>query len=495
MKKLFGLFLFFAILLSMPSFLAAAESAPVLQSSTIGVVYIDAAQLFSFYSGQAAELVKPENAGKLAEIEKQFKGYARLEVSLSDYFKKIAEFASSSLFIPDGQLWFTIDTSYRPTLAFKAKVKPLEFLEFLESHLGKLQQQPLQRQKDLVEYRIPAPDFDMVLSIRPDGVYLQSDGISKDPEDKVKWADLLKNVSAGEALISAEVDLAGIKNLLAGKSANVQHGVCFSNLRMLSAALEMYALDKEAAMKTLDQKQLKADHYLNDELICPNGGNYSLNAASEVECTAHGTIKNPGKAETVSSAANIPEQFRPFETFRIKVLKNHAEAALKLNDKNLVEQWVAIGKQQLLTIKNVAQNQMGQLPEAERQKGLKMLEAVKINQDDLWLRVSVEGLDEKTILSGLTGFVGAMSAIAVPNFTNARNKARESACRANRRILSAATEMYELDAGKTSEKLDIDTLVGQKYIKTMPNCPDGGTYSLTRDKNGFSINCSHHQQD
>jgi competence protein ComGC len=264
---------------------------------------------------------------------------------------------------------------------------------------------------------------------------------------------------------------------------------------MLSAALEMYAMDKETSLETLDQKQLKAERYLADELVCPNEGKYSLNKEGEVVCSTHGTIKNPVKIESVISKANIPEQYRPFETLRLKVSMSQAEAALKLNDKNLVEQWVAIGKQQLLAIRNMAQNQMGQLPEAERQKGLKMLDAVKINQEDLWLKVTVEGLDEKTILSGITGFAGAVSAIALPNFQHARAQARARACQANRRVLSAATEMYEMDTGKTCSKLEIETLVAGKYLKTAPECPDGGTYSLVREDNGFKIECSHHKQN
>ncbi|MDD3148904.1 MAG: hypothetical protein PHD82_16545, partial [Candidatus Riflebacteria bacterium] len=311
MKKLSGFILIFAMLLLMPVLLPAAGSAPTLQTSTLGALYIDVGHLFSFYANQAAEMNKPENAANLAEIETKFKGYTNQNLNLGEFFKKVDEFARSAIFVPEGSLWFTIDTSYRPTLSLKAKIKPLELIEFIEQHLGKLQQKPLKREKDLVEYRIPAPEFSMIASIRPDGVYLQSEGAANGPEDKEKWANLSKNVSSEGTLIAAEIDLNGIKNLLAGKSANVQHGVCFSNLRMLSAALEMYAMDKETSLEILDQKQLKTERYLADELVCPNEGKYSLNKEGEVVCSTHGTIKNPVKIESFISKANIPEQYRP----------------------------------------------------------------------------------------------------------------------------------------------------------------------------------------
>ncbi len=493
MKKLLSLLFIPIILILSTSPLAASGNDPVLQTKTLGALYVDAAAMFAFYSGQAAELVKPENSGKLAELEKQFKGYANLDVKLSDYFKKIDEFARREIFVPDGTIWLTIDSTYHPAFAFKARVKPLELMTFLEEQFGKIAQEARKREKDLVEYDIQTPDFKMLLSIRPEGIFLSSDGAAAEAEDTTKWADLLKSVSEKKALILAEIDLNQVKRLVSGKTANSRHGACFTNLRILTGACEMYAMDHSAPIKNLDQKQLMAEHYLNEFLSCPEKGTYSLVADGQVSCTAHGTIQQPSKTSDLVSDKDIPQQFRPFETFRIKVLKDTAEAAVLLNDSNIAEQWTAIGKQQLLAIKNMAQNQMGQLPESERQKGMKMLDAVKINQDNLWLKVSVEGLDESTIISGITGFVGAMGAIAIPNFQKAREQARANACRANCRLLTGATEMYDMDTGKPSETLDINALVAGKYLKAVPQCPDGGNYTLTRDKNGISINCNIHK--
>ena len=492
MNKFFRLVLLFALLLT-TAVLTATE--PVLRSETIAAVHIDAAKIFNFYAAQAKEMVKPENADKLAELEKQFKGFARLDTNISDFFKKIDDFAGKELFLPDGQLSFSIDSSLRPNLSFKAKVKPLAFLEFVESFTGRITPHPTKREQNLVEFVLPTPGHQILLSIRPEGLFMQTENApaESDPQSSGKWADFLSRIADKNTLIAAEIDLNGIKHMVAGKTANTQHGVCFTNLRMLTAAIEMHSMDKEATIKTLDQKQLIGEHYLNSELICPNQGNYSLLPDGEVSCSSHGTIKQPATLNSDKvSEAEVPAPYRPFENFRLLIKNDQAAAELALNDKNLAEQWSAIGKQQLLAIKNMAQNQMGQLPESERQKGMKMLDAIKISHEENKLRVAVEGLDEKTMLSGMTGIVGAAAAIALPGIEKARNLAQQNACRANCRLLMTAIEMYELDTSKAMQTLDSKALEDGKYIKKQPVCPEDGTYRLERDSSGISVKCSVH---
>lgn len=492
MKKFARLVLLFALLLS-TAVLTATE--PVLRTETIAAVHIDAAKIFNFYALQAKEMVKPENADKLAELEEQFKGFARIDTKLSDFFKKIDDFAGKELFLPDGQLSFSIDSSLRPNLSFKAKIKPLAFLEFVESFTGTITPHPTKRGQELVEFTLPAPGQQILLSIRPEGLFMQTENApaESDAPGRDKWADFLSKITDQNTLIAAEVDMNGIKRMVAGKTANTQHGVCFTNLRMLTAAIEMYTMDKETPVKNLDQKQLIADHYLNAELACPNQGGYSLLPDGEVSCAVHGTIRQPSHTGSDKvSEAEIPAPYKPFENLRLLIKNDQATAELALNDKNLAEQWSAIGKQQLLSIKTMAQNQMGQLPESERQKGMKMLDAIKISHDENKLRVAVEGLDEKTMLSGMTGIVGAAAAIALPGIENARKLSQKNACRANCRVMMGAIEMYELDTSKTMQTLDGKALEDGKYIKKQPVCPEGGVYSLERDSGSISVKCSVH---
>ncbi len=492
MKIFVRLVLILAMLLP-TAILTATE--PVFSPETIAAVHIDAARIFNFYASQAKEMVKPENAGKLAELEKQFKGFARIDTKLSDFFKKIDDFAGRELFLPDGRLSFSLDSSLRPVMSFKARVKPLAFLEFVESFTGKITPHPTKREPELVEFVLPTPGHQIFLSIRPEGLNMSTGNTpaGSDPQSDLKWADFCSRIEDKNTLVAAEIDLNGIKRMVAGKTANTRHSVCFTNLRMLTAAIEMYTMDKETPVKSLDQKLLIADHYLNGELTCPNQGSYSLMPDGEVNCSFHGTIRQPSNtsADKVSEA-EVPAPYRPFENFRLLIKNDQATAELTLNDKNLAEQWSAIGKQQLLAIKNMAQNQMGQLPESERQKGMKMLDAIKISHEENKLRIAVEGLDEKTMLSGMTGIFGAAAAIALPGIENARNLAQKNACRANCRMLTGAIEMYELDTSKTMQTLDSKALVDGKYIKKQPECPQGGAYSLERENGGISVKCSVH---
>ena len=100
-----------------------------------------------------------------------------------------------------------------------------------------------------------------------------------------------------------------------------------------------------------------------------------------------------------------------------------------------------------------------------------------------------------------TGFVpiavvGALSAIAIPNFRAARENARKKACFANQRVLLGAIEMYNMDNKTMIESIESDTidkLVKGSYLKNPVVCIDGGTYSSTGKLSGNGvIKCSKH---
>jgi len=63
--------------------------------------------------------------------------------------------------------------------------------------------------------------------------------------------------------------------------------VCFTNLRVLNTAVEMYKLEKEVV--PADFAALKG--YMDDdftELVCPKEGTYGLSAAGIPTCSKHG---------------------------------------------------------------------------------------------------------------------------------------------------------------------------------------------------------------
>jgi len=73
--------------------------------------------------------------------------------------------------------------------------------------------------------------------------------------------------------------------------------------------------------------------------------------------------------------------------------------------------------------------------------------------------------------------VGAMSAIAIPNFVKARTTSQQNACINNLRQLDAAKQQWALEKNKQST--DVPVMEDLKpYLRAIPHCPAGGTYTL-----------------
>jgi competence protein ComGC len=101
----------------------------------------------------------------------------------------------------------------------------------------------------------------------------------------------------------------------------------------------------------------------------------------------------------------------------------------------------------------------GQTPERGKNKAL------------VWVIVAL-------VLAALLGccLVGSiLAAIAIPAFTTRQAGAQEKVCYSNERNVEAAAQVYGAENnGEMPES--IDTLVPD-YLKTVPACPSGGTYT------------------
>jgi prepilin-type N-terminal cleavage/methylation domain-containing protein len=77
--------------------------------------------------------------------------------------------------------------------------------------------------------------------------------------------------------------------------------------------------------------------------------------------------------------------------------------------------------------------------------------------------------------------IGILLAIAVPNFIRARESSRAKSCVANLKSINGAKEQWAIDHKKTSTDTPTeDDLYGaDKYVKSTPSCPSGGTYTLS----------------
>lgn len=76
--------------------------------------------------------------------------------------------------------------------------------------------------------------------------------------------------------------------------------------------------------------------------------------------------------------------------------------------------------------------------------------------------------------------IGILLAIAVPNFVRARESSRAKSCVANLKSINGAKEQWAMDLKKTSADTPTESdLYGtDKYIKSTPVCPGGGSYTL-----------------
>lgn len=73
---------------------------------------------------------------------------------------------------------------------------------------------------------------------------------------------------------------------------------CYSNMRVLLGAIEMYNMDHSEMMNEPDQGKLTSDGYLKAEVACPEtGGKYEgkdLSGNGVLSCSNHGTVDGSG---------------------------------------------------------------------------------------------------------------------------------------------------------------------------------------------------------
>src|SRR5438270_11517323 len=74
--------------------------------------------------------------------------------------------------------------------------------------------------------------------------------------------------------------------------------------------------------------------------------------------------------------------------------------------------------------------------------------------------------------------IGILMAIAVPNFIQARQTSRMNSCIANLKQIDSAKEQYAMEAKLDSGATETSANLAPTYIKTMPTCPGGGTYTI-----------------
>jgi type IV pilus assembly protein PilA len=88
--------------------------------------------------------------------------------------------------------------------------------------------------------------------------------------------------------------------------------------------------------------------------------------------------------------------------------------------------------------------------------------------------------------------IGLLAAMAIPAFQKVRQASLQKACFNQERMLAAAFDQYRLENDKGAKTWG-DIVGADKFVKTMPVCLSGGTYSADYDeKSGYTVSCSVH---
>jgi prepilin-type N-terminal cleavage/methylation domain-containing protein len=78
--------------------------------------------------------------------------------------------------------------------------------------------------------------------------------------------------------------------------------------------------------------------------------------------------------------------------------------------------------------------------------------------------------------------IGILLAIALPNFIRARESTRAKACVGNLKQIDVAKEQWAMDnqapAGATAPSLATLSSGTTNYLRSVPLCPSGGTYTV-----------------
>ena len=78
----------------------------------------------------------------------------------------------------------------------------------------------------------------------------------------------------------------------------------------------------------------------------------------------------------------------------------------------------------------------------------------------------------------VVGIIGLILTMAIPNFINARRKARASVCVNNLHQIHGAKQQWALDTDAAEDATPATTVLGSDYLEGWPLCPQSGTYSV-----------------
>lgn len=80
----------------------------------------------------------------------------------------------------------------------------------------------------------------------------------------------------------------------------------------------------------------------------------------------------------------------------------------------------------------------------------------------------------------VVAIIALLVSIAIPNFRKSREVAQYNVCFENLKQLEAAKQVFGMESGKKNGDVVLESnIVGANlYMRKLPECPGGGTYSI-----------------
>jgi competence protein ComGC len=206
------------------------------------------------------------------------------------------------------------------------------------------------------------------------------------------------------------------------------------------------------------------------------------------------TITNTSGDIAITATTDTPELATMGKTY-FNGITGMGSMILAGMEKDVMDKAESVSAFKLLTQEYMGKMQMVNL-------GKKLLEKIKVeaNGPAITLKLNTAGMlgDNQMMLPVVAAVVGIGAAIAIPNFQKARTKARSKSCSSNMRVLEGALEMYQMDYSDTQIQNGLindlygDVLISEGYIKSKPECRDGGVYKIIGAPEAIEIECSVH---
>ncbi|MGM0599810.1 MAG: hypothetical protein ACQETH_08335 [Candidatus Rifleibacteriota bacterium] len=453
-----------------------------IENSILARSFIDLSSIYKLCTEQAEDLLKAENQLKRKQINNLFKKLFNLsDFNLSLILKKVKNLTAKGFFIPSGGLYFVINSDYEPFMQVDAKVHPVEFYQYLFNLFeSPAELKAFKKNNEIVEIRIPLQNFNLIFQILPDGLRFYSD------KSKASLKGCLPEKS--DSLLEFELDFNKVKELLAARNVVSQQAICVRNLIKINDALNMYLLKNGKSMNKLDLNLLKEKGSLAGLPHCPAGGVYALDDADKnlSVCSVHGSIRNPTDIK-LNHEKMVDPRIEAFKAFHFLIKNNSIILKTGFNDEAALQQWKAIARQQILTLKYIVLNKLSETADEEKVSIIDTLEAIKCEIAKGRLQIKLDKINETFLATGIISATGNLMQMIMPRYKRARKFARAGQCAANRRMLKLTTEMFVSD--NPEENVTLEKLLANEYLENLPQCPDGGKYEII---DASEIKCSIH---